>query len=61
MKNLNEKLASVIFDCHPKDELMAKQAKLVQEAGAGDLYLFDYQSFLTLLYHFHSFSDDSIG
>lgn len=48
MKNLNEQLASVIFDCHPKDELMAKQAKLVQEAGAGDLYLFDYQSFLTL-------------
>lgn len=35
MKNLNEKLASVIFECHPKDELMSKQAKLVQEAGAG--------------------------
>ncbi|KAJ4716287.1 Filament-like plant protein [Melia azedarach] len=35
VKNLNEKLASVLFDCHPKDDLGREQAELVQEANAG--------------------------
>lgn len=38
MKNLNEKLASVLFDCHPKDDLGREQAELVQEANAGDFF-----------------------
>ncbi|KAJ0076902.1 hypothetical protein Patl1_35514 [Pistacia atlantica] len=35
VKNLNEKLASVLLDCHPQDDLLRKHAKLAQEAVAG--------------------------
>ncbi|XP_057963659.1 filament-like plant protein 7 [Malania oleifera] len=35
VKNLNEKLASVICDCNAKDELVTKHAKMAQEAIGG--------------------------
>ncbi|KAL5788278.1 hypothetical protein ACOSP7_005227 [Xanthoceras sorbifolium] len=35
MRNLNEKLASVLLDCHPKDSLVTNPAKPAQEAIAG--------------------------
>lgn len=36
MKNLNEKLASVLLDCHAKDNLVTKHAIRAQEADKGD-------------------------
>ncbi|KAG2704167.1 hypothetical protein I3760_06G172700 [Carya illinoinensis] len=35
VKNLNEKLASVLLDCHAKDDLVTKHAKGAQEAETG--------------------------
>ncbi|KAF5444360.1 hypothetical protein F2P56_036845 [Juglans regia] len=35
VKNLNEKLASVLLDCHAKDNLVTKHAKGAQEAETG--------------------------
>ncbi|GAV83800.1 DUF869 domain-containing protein [Cephalotus follicularis] len=34
-KNLNEKFTAELFDCHVKDDLMAKHAKTTQEATTG--------------------------
>ena len=39
VKNLNEKLASVLLDCHAKDDLLTKNVKMAPEANAGDLLL----------------------
>ena len=39
VKNLNEKLASVLLDCHAKDDLVTKNVKMAPEANAGDLLL----------------------
>ena len=39
VKNLNEKLASVLLDCHAKDDLVIKNVKMAPEANAGDLLL----------------------
>lgn len=44
VKNLNEKLASVLLDCHAKEDLVTKNVKMAPEANAGDLLL----SFLLL-------------
>ncbi|XVE93394.1 hypothetical protein REPUB_Repub01dG0188200 [Reevesia pubescens] len=35
VKNLNEKLASVLLDCHAKDDLVTKNVKMAPEANAG--------------------------
>ncbi|XVF01283.1 hypothetical protein REPUB_Repub04eG0074600 [Reevesia pubescens] len=35
VKNLNEKLASVLLDCHNKDDLVTKNVKMAPEANAG--------------------------
>ncbi|XP_022745965.1 filament-like plant protein 7 isoform X2 [Durio zibethinus] len=35
VKNLNEKLASVLLDCHEKDDLVTKNVKMAPEANAG--------------------------
>ncbi|XWS54777.1 hypothetical protein CRYUN_Cryun10bG0118400 [Craigia yunnanensis] len=35
VKNLNEKLASVLLDCHAKDDLVIKNVKMAPEANAG--------------------------
>lgn len=35
VKNLNEKLASVLLDCHVKDDLVTKNVKMAPEANAG--------------------------
>ncbi|XP_022763406.1 filament-like plant protein 7 isoform X2 [Durio zibethinus] len=35
VKNLNEKLASVLLDCHAKDDLVTKNMKMAPEANAG--------------------------
>jgi hypothetical protein len=40
VKNLNEKLASVLLDCHAKDNLVTtKHAIRAQEADKGDSLL----------------------
>jgi hypothetical protein len=39
VNNLNEKLASVLLDCHAKDKLVTKRAKSAQEANKGDSLL----------------------
>ncbi|XVF45106.1 hypothetical protein PTKIN_Ptkin02bG0179300 [Pterospermum kingtungense] len=35
VKNLNEKLASVLLDCHAKDDLVTKNVKMAPEGNAG--------------------------
>ncbi|XWS68047.1 hypothetical protein CRYUN_Cryun04dG0056800 [Craigia yunnanensis] len=35
VKNLNEKLASVLLDCHAKDDLLTKNVKMAPEANSG--------------------------
>ena len=37
LENLNEKLASVICEVNAKDELLARHAKMAEEAIAGNL------------------------
>lgn len=43
-KNLSEKLASVLLDCHPGDKLVKVHGKSAQETTTGDSLLFFYST-----------------
>ena len=44
VKDLNEKLASVLHECDAKDDLVAQHVQMVQEANAGDVLHYHYIS-----------------
>lgn len=35
VKNLNEKLASVLLDCHAKEDVVTENVQMIQESNAG--------------------------